>query len=225
MFYQAIEELLAADSGDSNTSEEPTGNEPVLAGDSLEPYPVSRRTHDVEIQCCFGPIAMRSVAVQTPSFWDRSNNDVSCQNKSMDVSSPFHAEACNSVEVNPEEWKVLHDHSYSTQLPCDVIFPTYDAESFNNIPLPPQHKELVTPSEVEKVEINANGHEIDMDVDDDLDGYDNDKDDEAMNPHWQPTDDEKLTIDDDVMLPEEELESYSLTVKKIFCSIHAFMSC
>ena len=142
MFYQTIEELLAADSGDSNTSAEPIGNEPVLAGDSLEPYPVSRRTHDVEIQCCFGPITMRSVAVQTPSFWEASNNDVSCQNKSMEVSSPFHAEACNSVEVNPEEWKVLHDHNYSTQLPCDVIFPTYDAESFNNIPLPPQHKEL-----------------------------------------------------------------------------------
>ena len=157
---------------------------------------------------------MRSVAVQTPSFWETSNNDVSCQNKSMDVSSPFHAEACNSVEVNPEEWKVFHDHNYSTQLPCDVIFPTYDAESFNNIPLPPQHKELVTPAEVENVEITAIGHEIDMDVDDDLDGYDNDKDDEAMDPHWQPTDDEKVTLDDDVMLTEEDLESYSSDSEK-----------
>jgi len=33
-----------------------------------------------------------------------------------------------------------------------------------------------------KVEITANGHEIDMDVDDDLDGYDNDNDDEAIDP-------------------------------------------
>jgi len=56
-----------------------------------------------------------------------------------------------------------------------------------------------------------------MDVDDDLGGYDNDKDDEAMDPHWQQTDDEKVTLDDDVMLIEEELESYSPdSEKKIF---------
>ena len=77
------------------------------------------------------------------------------------------------------------------------------------------------PTEVENVEITANCHEIDMDVDDDLDGYDNEKDDEATDPQWQPTDDEKVTLDDDVMLTEEELESYSPDSEKKFLVFHS----
>ena len=43
-----------------------------------------------------------------------------------------------------------------------------------------------------------------------------------MDPQWQPTDDEKVTLDDDVMLTEEELESYSPDSEKKFL---VFNSC
>lgn len=184
-----------------------------LADDSSKPYyPEGPRQHDVGIQCCFEPVTMKSTAVQT-SLFSETSNTLPCDNKNTEASLPFHAESPTSTQA---EWKVSHDHNYFTHAPHNLIFPTYDADSCSDIPLPPQHEVEGIPTEVGTV---ANGHETDMDDGDD--DNDDDKDDETLDPHWQPSDDEKLNIDDDI-ISENELESHSPEYEKKFL---VFNSC
>ena len=180
LFYQAVEELLAERQGTS--SEEPevsSSMEPCPA-----PCPVSQGMHDIGIQCCFDPITQKSVAVQT----DRYKAELPEQtNPVPHASSP---EPCAPVHARSD--KVLHDHSYAMRAPPDIVFPTFDADTFT-IPLP----------SLEQVEnVAADGHESDVD-DDDVD-----EDDEYLEPLWQIPDDEVLT-DDDMVSPEDELDGCS----------------
>ena len=79
LFYQAVEELLVADSDDrlSSTPERSTDHELVLDNDvepdvelgpvdpDVEPGPSNPGMHDIGIQCCFEPLTLRSIEIQT----------------------------------------------------------------------------------------------------------------------------------------------------------------
>ena len=121
----------------------------------MEPFPapshVSPGMHDIGIQCCFDPITQRSVAIQTDSY---------------KASAPVHARLD----------KVLHDHSYAMRAPPDIVFPTFDADSFT-IPLPLlEHVENVAAADDES--------DVDANVD---------EEDEHLDPLWQIPDDELLS--------------------------------
>ena len=156
LFYQAVEELLAERQGTS--SEEPevsSSMEPCPA-----PCPVSQGMHDIGIQCCFDPITQKSVAVQT----DRYKAELPEQTNPVPHAS--FPEPCAPVHARSD--KVLHDHSYAMRAPPDIVFPTFDADSFT-IPLP----------SLEQVEnVAADGHESDVGDDD----VDVDEDDEHLDP-------------------------------------------
>ena len=173
---------------------------------------------DIGIQCCTEPITLRSVAVQT-DFGKIIGNDL-CETSKIDISPPVEREV--DVPPNPHAviWKISNDHSYAMEAPPDaVIFPSYDAESFKTIPLPPLHEELL---EDDKTVV---------DNDDDDDG-----DDEDLDPNWQLPDDEKLlsgndTVQSDHELPpEDEFEKGSPDSEKKFlvfgsCLNHLLKRC
>ena len=168
------------------SSEEPevvTSMEPCPA-----PCPVSPGTHNIGIQCCFNPITQRNVAVQTDRYKPKLPEQ---KNPVPRASFP---EPCAPVHASSD--KVSHDHSYAMRAPPDIVFPTFDADSFT-IPLP----------SLEQVKnVTVDGHESDVDDDDDDD--DVDEDNEQLDPLWQTPDDEVLT-DDDMVSPEDELDGCS----------------
>ena len=153
--------------------------------------------HDIGTQCCFEPVTQRSVAIQTDTC-NTSVNAVGWENGKVGgppltrgpLDTPHHVDTCAA------EWKVVHDHNYAMNVPKNVIFPTYDHDSFN-IPIPPQHGVNAISSE-DTADAFVNGNESDAD-----DGDDND--DEDMDPNWQLPDDDKILSDDDIVPPEDEL--------------------
>ena len=168
---------------------------------------------DMGIQCCTEPITLRSVAVQT-DFCKIIGNDL-CKTAKIDISPPVQREV--DVPQNPHAviLKIPNDHNYSMEAPPDaVIFPSYDADSFKTIPLPPLHKELVEDDKTV----------VDNDDDDD----DNDGDDEDLDPRWQLPDDVKLLSGNDTvpfdheLPPEDEFEKGSPDSEK---KILVFGSC
>ena len=158
------------------------------------------------------------MAVQT-DFGKIIGNDL-CETSKIDISPPVEREV--DVPPNPHAviLKISNDHSYAMEGPPDaVIFPSYDAESFKTIPLPPLHEDLL---EDDKTVV---------DNDDDDDG-----DDEDLDPNWQLPDDEKLlsgndTVQSDHELPpEDEFEKGSPDSEKKFlvfgsCLNHLLKRC
>ena len=128
---------------------------------------------------------------------DNASTNVS-EKTSNKLSLPGQDGAHVSVEV--DKLKVKHDHSYATQPPPYVIFPTYEDDSFNATSPPPLYEvEVVlrtTSEDDESVVGNENGDDSD-DEDDDAAG-----DDEDLDPHWLPG--EEKFIHDDNLLSEDE---------------------
>ena len=100
----------------------------------------------------------------------------------------------HNIDTCATEWKVVHDHSYTMDVPQNVFFPSYDHESFN-IPIPPQHD--VNVSSEDTANAFVNGNESDADDDEDLD------------PNWQLTDDDRILSDNDIVPSEDEFQESS----------------
>ena len=131
LFYEAVVEILAADSDDSLSSspERSTDHELVLDNDvepdvelgpvdpDVEPGPSNPGMHDIfGIQCCFEPLTLRSIEIQTePS--EQLSNDHFVEKANIEVSLPIQTECLVPVHVHPVEWKVLKDHNYAKQAP------------------------------------------------------------------------------------------------------------
>ena len=158
--------------------------------------------HDVGIQCCFDPITLKSVEVQTEMCNTIGSDNGVCGTANIDVSSHTYIE--DDILQNPSDvtWKIPHDHNYAIAAPPNpidtptVTFPTYDINKFDTIPLPPVHDVLVD-------------GKMDVHDDDDDDDDDDNNDDEDLDPHWLLPDDEKPSSEDDIVLSEYEFEDGS----------------
>ena len=152
--------------------------------------------HDIGIQCCFDPICCKTVETQTDEQ-DNASTNVS-EKTSNKLSLPGQDGAHVSAEVDKST--VKHDHSYATQPPPYVIFPTYEDDSFNATSPPPLYEvEVVlrtTTEDDESVVGNENGDDSDDEDDEDA------GDDEDLDPHWLPG--EEKFIHDDNLLSEDE---------------------
>ena len=87
--------------------------------------------HDIGIQSCLEPIYYETVETQTDQHYAFTNVS---KRKSNELPLPVQDGAHVSVET--EESKAKHDHSHAMQLPPNVIFPTYEDDSFNAISQP-----------------------------------------------------------------------------------------
>ena len=136
--------------------------------------------HDIGIQCFFDPICCKTVETQTDEQ-DNASTNVS-EKTSNKLSLPGQDGAHVSAEVDKST--VKHDHSYATQPPPYVIFPTYEDDSFNATSPPPLYEvEVVlrtTTEDDESVVGNENGDDSDDEDDEDA------GDDEDLDPHWLP---------------------------------------
>ena len=202
LFYQAVEELLVADRS--------TDHELVLDNDvepdvelgpvdpDVEPGPSNPGMHDIGIQCCFEPLTLRSIEIQTePS--EQSSNDHFGEKANIEVSLPIQTEPLVPVHVHAAEWKVLKDRNYAKQAPPNLIFPSSDDGTFNTIPLPPLHE----------LDIKLGQDETDVDHASDVDN--DDGDDEDLDPHWELPKEEKFYDNDEVMSSEDDFDGPSDT--------------
>ena len=159
--------------------------------------PAQPQMHDIGIQCCFDPICYKTVETQTDEK-DNASTNVS-EKTSNKLSLPGQDGAHVSVEA--DESKVKLDHSYATQPPPYLIFPTYEDDSFNATSPPPLYEvDVVLRTTTEDDEIvfgNENGDDSGDDDDDD-----DARDDEDLDPHWLPGE-EKFTHDDNLLSEDE----------------------
>ena len=167
----------------------------------------SHGVRDFGVQCCFEPIAHRSIATQT-DVCNASPCEVACTTSGIGISSPVKTETNSPKHA---EWKVHHDHNYTMNAPPKVIFPTYDDSSFKTIPLPPVHN--ITCDQYESTDAVDTGHESDADG-----GIDNDMDDEDTDPSWKLSDAEQFLSDDDreVEPSEDDFKESTLHTEKKF---------
>ena len=114
----------------------------------------------------FEPITQRSVATQT-DVCKAPASEIAFNKSGIGISSPVETE--RSVPQHPKnaELKVFHDHNYSMKTPPNVIFPTYDENSFKTIPLTPAHNVLC--NQYESTDAVDTGHESDADNEEDKD--------------------------------------------------------
>ena len=138
--------------------------------------------HDIETQCCFNPITLKSVETQTDS------EPCACANVPVITNN----EVPLPVNVMAEEWKIDNDHSYAMHAPRHIIFPTYEDDSFNATSPPPLHE----------VEVTCTTSYENVESDDESDN-DNDKDDEDLDPDWQLPYDENVPEDDNIPSEDE----------------------
>ena len=123
--------------------------------------------HDIGIQCCCQPVALRSVAVQTEDSKPKKN-------KANVTPTPIQNEPYMYIPpcVDAVQWKVLKDHTYSLPASPSSVFPTYDDNFFSTIPFTPLHKE-----------------DPRLENDDNIDGHvsytDDEVDHEVLDPHWK----------------------------------------
>ena len=207
LFHQAVEELLAADSDNSLSSspERSTDHELVRDNDvepdvelgpvdpDVERGPSNPGMHDIGIQCCFKPLTLRSNEIQTETS-EQSSNDHFVEKANIEVSLPIQTEPLVPVHVHAAEWKVLKDHNYAKQAPPSLIFPSYDDDTFNTIPLPPLHE----------LDIKLGQDETDVDHASDVDNDDGDEED--LDPHCELPKEENFYDHDETMSSEDDFD-------------------
>ena len=117
-----MEELLAADFPEDSSDQDQFDNNEETG--SSEP-----RVHDIGIQCCCQPVALRSVAVQTEDSKPKKN-------KANVTPTPTQNEPYMYVPpcVDTVQWNVLKDHTYSLPACPSSVFPAYHDNFFSTIP-------------------------------------------------------------------------------------------